>query len=106
LTTAPAAERRELFIYYRVPEADLAAACAALQTAQAALCGTHDGLQARLLRRPVTQDGWSTLMETYALAPHGIDAALQAQIECSAAAALAPWLPADSRHTETFIECR
>jgi len=99
------AGRHELFIYYRLAEADLAAACLALQAAQAALCSAHAGLRARLLRRPAASaDGTCTLMETYTMDTHGIDAPLQAQIERSAAAALAPWLAAGARHTETFTE--
>jgi len=98
--------QRELFIYYRIAAADLAAACAALQPVQQALCAMHRGLQARLLRRPETSsDGMCTLMETYRFdhdAP-GVSDSVQAEIDAAAGAALRPWLQG-ARHVEVFVE--
>ena len=57
---------RRLYVYYRVPQAQLAATVAAVRQVQPALAGAHPGLQAELLRRPELRDGEVTLMETYA----------------------------------------
>ena len=57
---------RRLYVYYRVPEADLPATLAAVRQVQAALQAAHPGLLADLLRRPELRDGEVTLMETYA----------------------------------------
>jgi len=91
---------RTLYVYYRIDAASVAPAVAAVQAFQARLCAAHPGLQAALMRRPGEQDGQVTLMETYALPPEGIDAALQAGID-DAAAILAPW-QRGARHTEVF----
>ena len=55
---------RRLYVYYRVPQAQLAATVAAVRQVQSALAGAHPGLQAELLRRPELRDGEVTLMET------------------------------------------
>ena len=57
---------RRLYVYYRVPQAQLAATVVAVRQVQSALAGAHPGLQAELLRRPELRDGEVTLMETYA----------------------------------------
>ncbi|HWH84623.1 MAG TPA: DUF4936 family protein [Burkholderiaceae bacterium] len=93
---------RELFVYYRVREADAPAAARIAREFQARLRAQHPALLTRLLRRPQAADGFVTWMEVYAAAPDGIDAALQAQIEI-AAAALRPLLDGE-RHTEVFID--
>lgn len=88
-----------LYIYYRVAEADLPAACAAVQAMQATLAAAEPGLHCGLLRRPGVREGRVTLMETYAAAK-GIDGAGEARIE-AAAAVLAGWI-SDGRHVERF----
>ncbi|GCL61251.1 DUF4936 family protein [Pseudaquabacterium pictum] len=57
---------RRLYVYYRVPQALLAATVAAVRQVQTALAAAHPGLQTELLRRPELRDGEVTLMETYA----------------------------------------
>ena len=57
---------RRLYVYYRVPLAQLAATVAAVRQVQTSLVAAHPGLQAELLRRPELRDGDVTLMETYA----------------------------------------
>ena len=96
---------RELFIYYRVRASDAAAALRAVQRLQADLRARHPQLRTRLLQRPETDQDLQTWMETYATETSvgGIDAALQADIEASAAALLA--LIQGARHTEVFIAC-
>jgi len=98
--------QRQLFIYYRIAVADAAAAFAALQPVQQALCESHPGLQARLLRRTdVSSDGMCTLMETYRfdLPAQGVSERLQADIDAAAEAVLRPWLQG-ARHCEVFVE--
>nr|WP_281375221.1 DUF4936 family protein [Aquabacterium terrae] len=88
-----------MYVYYRIDAADFDAVCSAVQVMQAELRHAHPGLDAALLRRPVSEQGQLTLMETYA-APQGVDAALQARIE-AAASALSRWLRG-ARHSEVF----
>jgi hypothetical protein len=57
---------RRLYVYYRVPQAQLDATVAAVRQVHAALVAAHPGLQAELLRRPELREGEVTLMETYA----------------------------------------
>lgn len=95
---------RELFIYYRAKAGDAQALSAAVLAAQARLQSAWPGLQARLLRRPDPRDEQHTWMETYALAPHGIDDTLAQQIDAQLGAALAPWI-VGPRHTESFEPC-
>ena len=84
---------RRLYVYYRVPQAQLAATVAAVRRVQTALAGAHPGLQAELLRRPELRDGEVTLMETYAGALTG--AVLAAITQATSA------LP-QPRHSEHF----
>ena len=86
-----------LFVYYRVPAADLRPVIEAARALQATLRARHPGLEADLLRRPELRDGDATLMETYAAAG-GIDDALAAEIERLAADAGLP----RPRHVEVF----
>jgi hypothetical protein len=101
--------RRRLFIYYRVAEPALAAACRAVQQAQQALCAQHAGLQAGLLQSPAASPtGERTLMETYAMEAAansaGVDETLQAVIETALRGALQPWLAPQQRHVEVFVD--
>lgn len=82
-----------LYVYYRVPEAALAATVAAVRAVQATLVQQHPGLQAELLRRPEPRDGEVTLMETYA---GGLTDAVRAAIIRATSKLPQP------RHTEVF----
>ncbi|MEW6703584.1 MAG: DUF4936 family protein [Pseudomonadota bacterium] len=100
---------RRLFIYYRLAEADLPAACAAVRQAQQALCARHAGLVAGLLQAPApSAAGERTVMETYVMDAQvnaqGVDAALQAAVEATLCAALKPWLAHRQRHLEVFVD--
>ncbi len=86
------------YVYYRVGEADLGAAVAAVGTVQRALRNAHPGLSAECLRRPGAKDGLVTLMEVYAFGPAHDPAAVEAE----AAAASAPWRRGE-RHVEAFV---
>lgn len=86
------------YVYYRVAEADLAAAVAAVQAAQRRLRDANAGLHTECLRRPGAKDGLVTLMEIYAFATTHDTAAVEAQ----AAAASAPWRRGE-RHVEAFV---
>ena len=79
------------FVYYRVPQAALHDAVAALRPLHAAL---PDAIE--LLRRPEMKQGLVTVMEIYTL-----DAAAAAAYETAATAALARWLDGQ-RHVEIF----
>ena len=84
---------RRLYVYYRVPEPQLAAVRVAVTALQAGLMQRLPGLQAGLLRRPELRDGEVTLMETY----HGVDAdSLQAALAEAVGALPQP------RHSEWF----
>ena len=84
---------RRFYVYYRVPEADLAATVTAVRAVQAALLQQHPGLQAELLRRPELRDGEVTLMETYV---GGLTATVLAAIDSATRALPQP------RHAEHF----
>jgi hypothetical protein len=106
---------RQLFIYWRCPAPQAAAAQGAARAMQARLCKRHPGLLARLFVR--TDEAGDpggggkndvTLMETYALrsgdfaqaATEGIGSALQAELQ-AAGTELQPWL-SGGRHIEVF----
>ena len=91
---------RELFIYWKLGEAQSAAAIRATAEMQVLLRAQHPGLQARLYRRADVKAGVMTLMEVYGHAA-GVDAGLQAAIERAAAQALHVWQDAP-RHVEVF----
>jgi hypothetical protein len=96
--------RRELYLYWRVARADLAAARAAMQQFQQALVLGHAGLQARLLQRADEAGELVTLMETYALpaASMGIDEAMQGRVVDGGDAASTAWRT-EPRHLEVFL---
>jgi hypothetical protein len=99
---------RELFIYYRIECADAAGALAMVHAFQQRLCGRHEGLTARLLRRCEPAGDHSndpqTWMEIYSRnEADGVSPALQADIE-SEAAVLTPVI-VGARHTEGFVPC-
>ncbi len=91
---------RELFIYYRVRDADVAGARGAVEAMQKALRSFRPELRARLLIRG--EDGHQTWMETYSTSAEslGIDAAFEALIEAHAKD-LAPFIDG-TRHVEAF----
>lgn len=93
----------EIYVYYRAPVANDAALSMAVSAAQRALESRHQGLQARLLRRPDVNDGQATWMEIYRHA-QGVDAALEGAIEAALRAAL-KGLGAGERHVERFQPC-
>lgn len=88
---------RRLFVYYRVPVAELSTSVACARALQAALRADHPALDAGLWRRPEPRDGAVTLMETYA-SRDGIDPTLADTIERRAADAGLP----QPRHVEVF----
>jgi ATP-dependent helicase YprA (DUF1998 family) len=99
--------RRELYVYYRVPEAAADLASREVAELHAALRAAYPGLVARLLRRPEASARLQTWMETYALeagaVDGGVDAALQAEIEDQASRLLT--CIEGARHVEVFLTC-
>lgn len=100
---------RRLFIYYRLDDRALPAACEAIRRAQQALRTQHGGLHAELLQAPAAaSSGERTLMETYAMdagaQAAGVDERLQAAIEAEMRSALQPWVAPQQRHVEVFVD--
>ena len=92
----------ELFIYYRVRSADAPTAQAAVAQLQARLRTDYPRLIARLMRRPIEENGLQTWMEIYA-SDEGIGEAMRIDIE-TRALALSSLLDGP-RHTEVFVPC-
>jgi len=93
------AAQREIYVYYRVAAEDASVLAVQVRALQAALCASHRGLQARLLRRPVLAGELQTWMEVYAIRG-GVSEELQGEIEAAAAPLLA--LLHGPRHCEVF----
>lgn len=96
---------RELFIYYRVRTEHRASLREAVADGHARLVRRHPALRVRLLHRDQAPlDTWMEIFSTDPQrAPHGIDEALQAEIEAEATALL-PWIEG-GRHVEVFFAC-
>ena len=95
--------RSELYVYYRVAQANLQAALQTVLAFQQRLRTACPGLSARVLRRSNEHGVDMTLMEIYAFDDGrntGFDPALHSRIE-QAAAALTPLL-SSPRRTEAF----
>lgn len=96
---------RELFVYYRVPQASAGDVRTQVKALHAELGATFPQLRMRLLHRAEAATGEQTWMETYAFDPAagstGVTDALQARIE----AAAARWITVASgpRHVEAFV---
>ncbi len=56
----------QLYVYYTVPEGELADVARAVKAMQAQLARARPGLSCELLRRPDLRPAGVTLMETYA----------------------------------------
>jgi len=89
----------DLYIYYKVKEADAAFLLAAVASMQAALAERY-GVACQLKRRPETTDGLQTWMEVYSTAPEGFAAALQQAV----AQAGVDQHTTGLRHTEVFMD--
>lgn len=89
----------DLYIYYKVKDADAASLQTAVVSMQATLAARH-GVAGQLKRRPEASDGVQTWMEVYASVPADFSAVLDgAAIE----AGLSAWT-AGPRHTEVFMD--
>ncbi|SEN84292.1 protein of unknown function [Duganella sp. CF517] len=89
----------DLYIYYRVKDADTASLQAAVVSMQSELTRLH-GVACQLKRRPDAEDGLQTWMEVYAATPAGFAAALDA---AAGQAGLSAWT-SGARHTEVFTD--
>jgi hypothetical protein len=85
----------DLYVYYKVREADASALAPRVRAMQAAL-----GIATQLMRRPESKDGMQTWMEVYP----GVDAAFQARLDEAAAQAGLSALIAGPRRAEVFID--
>ena len=91
-----------LYVYYRLPQADLPAVCAQASALFARVQQARPDISPSLLRRPELRDGDITFMEVYGPLQAGSLAGLTEQI-----AGLLPHFPllhGASRHTEKFTE--
>ena len=89
----------DLYIYYKVKDADVAPLQAAAVAMQAAMATRH-GVACQLKRRPGSKDGMQTWMEVYAATPADFAAALASAAE---QAGLSAWT-VGPRHTEVFTD--
>lgn len=88
----------DLYIYYRVAEAQAAALLPQVQAMQAALGA--QGVQCALKRRPDSKDGLQTWMEVYG----GCAPAFETELaQAVVAADLAQYIDG-ARHTEVFVD--
>ncbi|MFN7724471.1 MAG: DUF4936 family protein [Rubrivivax sp.] len=87
---------QQLYVYYRVEVAQLAAAVAAVKAVQTHWQARHPQGHLAVLRRPELRDGQVTLMEVLQLPLPDL-----ALAEAETAAAVAPFL-AGPRHVERF----
>ena len=90
----------ELFIYYRVRDTAAAHALAAVREMQTRLRTEFPRLDARVMRRPETDNGLQTWMETYAI-EGGVDDALRQRIAAHAQDLLQHLIEGE-RHAEGF----
>lgn len=89
----------DLYIYYRVPDAQAAQLAPRVQAMQARLKAAH-GVAGQLKRRPESNGGLQTWMEIYPATGAGFDAALAAAVQ---EAALSEQIDG-KRHTEVFMD--
>ncbi|MRW91898.1 DUF4936 family protein [Duganella sp. FT80W] len=89
----------DLYIYYKVKDADVTSLQPAVAAMQAALAQQH-GVQGQLKRRPGSKDGLQTWMEVYPATPAGFGTALDSAVTQSG---LLAWI-AGLRHTEQFTD--
>ena len=92
---------QDLYIYYKVPEAQAAALWPRVQAMQAALA-ERTGVAGQLRRRPEAKDGRQTWMEVYAATPASFAGALAAAVTQAGLAAAID----GARHTEVFTDER
>ena len=89
----------DLYIYYKVKDADAVSLQAAAAVMQVTLAQRH-GVAGQLKRRPETREGMQTWMEVYPSTPEGFAAVLDSAVH---EAGLLAWI-AGLRHTEVFMD--
>jgi len=87
----------DLYIYYKVRDADAASLQGAVRAMQTGLMSVHR-VPGQLKRRPDSKDGMQTWMEVYPAVPAGFTEALDAAVEQAGLAALI----SGPRHIEVF----
>lgn len=97
------ADGLQIYVYYRVQPADVAAATAAVRQLQAELMSALPGLRCSLSQRVESGAELLTLMETYAH-PTGLADAWPRELEGRATLLLARWT-VGVRHVERFVPC-
>lgn len=89
----------DLYIYYKVRDADAAALHSAVAAMQAQLAAQF-AVTSELKRRPESAEGVQTWMEIYRAAPGDFAVPLAAAVD---GAGLARWI-VGARHVETFMD--
>ena len=89
----------DLFIYYKVRDADAASLQTAVAAMQAQLAAQF-AVKSALKRRPESNDGVQTWMEVYPAAPGNFAATLADAVE---RAGLSQWT-VGTRHVEAFLD--
>ena len=89
----------DLYVYYKVREADAAVLAPRVRALQAALA-THHGVAGQLKRRPDAKDGLQTWMEVYA----NVDAAFTGVLDAAARGADLHALIDGPRRAEVFMD--
>jgi hypothetical protein len=89
----------DLYVYYKVRDADAAGLAGRVRALQAALA-THHGVTGQLKRRPEARDGLQTWMEVYP----GVDAAFTGVLDAAARAADLQALTEGPRRAEVFMD--
>jgi hypothetical protein len=89
----------DLYIYYKVQDADAASLQVSVRALQAGLAASH-GVCGLLRRRPETKDGVQTWMEVYPAVPAGFVAVLEDAVAQAGLAAMT----SGPRHTEVFTD--
>ncbi|HBF50884.1 MAG TPA: DUF4936 domain-containing protein [Massilia sp.] len=88
----------DLYVYYKVPEAQAAQLEPLVRAMQAGLA--QDGIAGQLLRRPESKNGLQTWMEVYPRADERLAALVEGRAEASGMAALID----GPRRAEVFVE--
>ncbi len=90
---------RDLYVYYKVPDAHAPALAPRVLAMQAQLQAEH-GLACQLKRRPASDGGLQTWMEVYPATAAGFEAALQGAVLQSGITDQI----SGARHTEVFMD--
>lgn len=96
-------ESRTLYVYYKVPEAEIASARHGVQQLLRQVAEQWRSLSVQVMQRPSRDNSYETWMEIYAM-DGGVSDQMQTKIE--ELIATIPSLARYQRHTEVFVPLR